>query len=540
VEILQTAKDNNPLNAVMTVSQLTSHIKDVLENVFSNVYVVGEISNAKLYPSGHWYFSLKDKDATLPCVCFKSSGAHIKFKLEDGLQVVARGKISLFAPKGAYQMIASTLEPVGIGAWQLAFEQLKEALDKEGLLDIARKRPIPMLPRKVGIVTSTAGAALRDILSALYRRNKNVSVVISPTRVQGEGSAEEVAQAILDVQKVPGIDVIIVARGGGSIEDLWSFNTEVVARAVAGCSVPVVSGVGHETDTTICDLVADLRAPTPTAAAELVARGSKELFDKFKNLEQSLIHRLEQKLQKARRNLDKLNPYNALLRYQDRLRRYTLKVEHLKHTIERNVTHLLAKNEQRWRRNYEKLLALAPLQILNRGFAILRKKDGSIIRNASEVQSGDELEAILRTGSLKLTVHETNLEYMPLFQTDAPESKQSNEEKDFSQPHKPENITASKPHVPHSRPGSTEAIAPSTVSSSEKKAVNRRNHSRQNSGEKPSVAAHQLNLFGSTPALEAEKPETTESKNAEVSTIDEQDIQTPTTNEQNHNNEDES
>jgi len=533
---LQTAKDNNPLNAVMTVSQLTSHIKDVLENVFSNVYVVGEISNAKLYPSGHWYFSLKDKDATLPCVCFKSSGAHIKFKLEDGLQVVARGKISLFAPKGAYQMIASTLEPVGIGAWQLAFEQLKEALEKEGLLDIARKRPIPLLPRKVGVVTSTAGAALRDILSALYRRNKNVNVVISPTRVQGEGSAEEIAQAILDVQQVPGIDVIIVARGGGSIEDLWSFNTEVVAHAVASCTVPVVSGVGHETDTTICDLVADLRAPTPTAAAELVARGSKELFDRFKNLEQLLIHRLEQKLQRARRNLDRLNPYNALLRYQDRLRRYSLKVEHLKHTIERNVIHLLAKNEQRWRRNYEKLLALAPLQILNRGFAILRKTDGSIVRNANEVESGDELEAILRTGSLKLTVQEANLEYVPLFQSLAAESNETNTETDLHQRNKAESSSPSKPHAPHGRSGSTEASAPSTVPP-EKRGGRGRNHARQNSKEKPTIAAHQLNLFGSAAAIESEN---LEPANGELPTINEQIVETPTGIEQNYSSEDKS
>ena len=489
---MQSAKDENPLKAVMTVSQLTGHIRDVLENVFSNVYVVGEISNAKLYPSGHWYFSLKDKDSTLPCVCFKRSAADIKFKLEDGLQVVAKGKISLFAPKGAYQMIATTLEPVGIGAWQLAFEQLKETLEKEGLLDIARKRPIPIFPRKVGVVTSTAGAALRDILSALYRRNKNVNVIIAPTRVQGDGSAEEVAQAITDIQKIPDLDVIIVARGGGSIEDLWSFNTEVVARAVASCLVPVVSGVGHETDTTICDLVADLRAPTPTAAAELVAKGSKELFDKFKNLENLLLYRMEQKLQKARRNLDRLNPYNALLRYQDRLRRYTLKVEHLKQSIDRTVTHMLAKNEQRWRRNHEKLLALAPLQILNRGFSILKKADGAIIRSAAEVQTGDELEAVLRTGSLKLKVEEANAVYTPIF-----ENLPTTSLTDESTPMTPE---PRRPHIPHVHPvaASTEAPIemPPTAVPQEKRSPGRRNHSKT-ATDKPKVAAHQLNLFGS-------------------------------------------
>jgi exodeoxyribonuclease VII large subunit len=238
---------------VLSVSELTAQIRDMLEGNFDQITVVGEVSNAKVYPSGHWYFSLKDKDATLPCVCFKTANAHIKFALEDGLQVVARGKLSVYPPRGAYQMVATHLEPVGIGEWQLAFEQLKAKLEAEGLLAAERKRPIPTMPHKIGVVTSIAGAALHDILTALNRRNRNVKVVVRPAKVQGEGSAEDVAQAIVDLQTLPDLDVIIVARGGGSIEDLWSFNTEVVARAVASCRVPVVSGVGHETDITICD-----------------------------------------------------------------------------------------------------------------------------------------------------------------------------------------------------------------------------------------------------------------------------------------------
>jgi exodeoxyribonuclease VII large subunit len=384
-------------------------IRDVLEGLFDNVYVVGEVSNAKAYPSGHWYFSLKDKDATLPCVCFKSANSAIKFKLEDGLMVVAKGKVSLYPPKGAYQMVAAQLEPVGIGEWQLAFEQLKAALEKEGLLEAERKRPIPIFPRRVGVVTSTAGAALRDILTAIYRRNKNVNVVIAPTRVQGEGSAEEVAQAIIDIQQIADIDVVIVARGGGSIEDLWSFNTEVVARAVAACRVPIVSGVGHETDITICDLVADLRAPTPTAAAEMVAKGSQELFEKYKYLEQKLVFSTQQRLAKVRRQLERLNPDNALRRYQDRLHRYSLSVVHLKKTLERVISNLIFSRQQQLRQHHDKLLALAPMQVLKRGYAILQKMDGTVVRDANDVVAGEELAALLNGGSLKLRVEEAGV-----------------------------------------------------------------------------------------------------------------------------------
>jgi exodeoxyribonuclease VII large subunit len=401
---LQSPKTKQQPHAVLTVSQLTAQIKDVVERVFDNVYVVGEVSNAKAYPSGHWYFSLKDKDATIPCVCFRSSNSSIKFKLEDGLMLVAQGNLSIYPPKGAYQLVASALEPVGIGEWQLAFEQLRAQLEKEGLLDPVRKRPIPTIPRRVGVVTSPAAAALRDILSALSRRNKNVNVVISPTRVQGEGSAEEIAQAIRDLQNVPDIDVIIVARGGGSIEDLWSFNTDVVARAVAGCPIPVVSGVGHETDVTICDLVADLRAPTPTAAAELVAKGSQELLEKYKNLEQTLFFRVEQRVSKARRQLERLSPVNALTRYQGRLKQHQLRIQHFKQSVARSVDHLLKSLKHRWHLKHDKLHALAPTNVLSRGFAILRKADGSVVTDVAQVQPGEELQAILRVGCISVQV----------------------------------------------------------------------------------------------------------------------------------------
>ncbi|HEY9870376.1 MAG TPA: exodeoxyribonuclease VII large subunit [Candidatus Obscuribacterales bacterium] len=396
---------------VLTVSELTAQIRCLLEDTFDQVAVVGEVSNAKVYSSGHWYFSLKDKEATLPCVCFRSTNSSIKFELEDGLMVVARGRLNVYPPRGAYQLVASSLEPVGVGEWQLAFEQLRNKLEAEGLLDPARKRPIPMLPARVGVVTSLAGAALRDILIALRRRNSNVHVLISPAKVQGEGSPEEIAQAIANLEEFGPVDVILVARGGGSIEDLWSFNTEVVARAVASASVPVISGVGHETDITICDLVADLRAPTPTAAAELVAAGRAELLERWGNLNRRLSARITHLLVGAHRSLDRLNPLHSLLRYSERLANLGLRVSSYRDRLTRRLAILMAQAHHRWQTNHEKLQALGPLNVLARGYAILRKRDGTVVRDAGEVEAGELLEALLDKG--KLTVKVESVETGP-------------------------------------------------------------------------------------------------------------------------------
>lgn len=401
---MYSAKDTSTLQPVLTVTELTAQIRVLLEDTFDRVAVVGEVSNAKVYPSGHWYFSLKDKDATIPCVCFKNANQQIKFDLEDGMMVVARGKLSVYPPRGAYQMVVTGLEPVGIGEWQLAFEQLRKKLESEGLLDPARKRPIPLVPRRIGVVTSIAGAALRDILSALRRRNRNVQVVISPAKVQGEGSPEEIAQAIHYLEALGNLDVILVARGGGSIEDLWSFNTEIVARAVAGCTIPTISGVGHEVDVTICDLVADLRAPTPTAAAELVAKGHAELLERYSNLSRRLTARMDQLLTAARRRLERLDPTSSLLRYQERLKRYSLRLANNQERAKRAVIALFVKYEHRWRQNHEKLLALGPLNVLGRGFAVLRTEEGKVVRDTAELKPGDALEALLHKGKLKVRV----------------------------------------------------------------------------------------------------------------------------------------
>jgi len=401
---IQDFQGSSALRPILTVSQLTAQIRVLVEDVFSDVYVVGEVSNAKLYPSGHWYFSLKDKEATLSCVLFKNMTQSLKFRIEDGLMLVAHGKLSVYPPRGAYQMVVMSLEPVGIGEWQLAFEQLKKVMESEGLLDPARKRHLPILPKRIGVVTSTAGAALRDILSALARRNRNVNVLIAPAKVQGEGSAEEVARAISDLQQFPDVEVIIVARGGGSIEDLWSFNTEVVARAVATSKVPVISGVGHETDVTICDLVADLRAPTPTAAAELVARGSVELFEKWTFLTSRLVNHIDNKLSSYRRLLDRCNPLSSLLRYQARLEHHRLEVVHREHQLLSSINRLMENARHRWRTESQKLISLGPTGVFRRGFALLRTKEGRVIRQVSEVKVGDELEALLEKGKLIINV----------------------------------------------------------------------------------------------------------------------------------------
>lgn len=387
-----------------TVSQLTVLIKDVLEQRFDNIYVVGEVSNAKVYPSGHWYFSLKDQEATLPCVCFKNANSSIKFKLEDGLMIVARGKLSVYPPRGSYQMIVTGLEPVGIGEWQLAFNQLAEKLEREGFFAPERKRAIPIFPRRIGVVTSPVGAALRDILHTLKRRNRSVNVIISPCKVQGEGSVEEIARAIAVLSDMEDVDVIIVARGGGSIEDLWSFNTELVARAVLSSSVPVISGVGHETDVTICDLVADMRAPTPTAAAELVAKGTVELMDKWGLLDRRLNSLMTEKLALVRRQVERLSPLNSLIRYAERLKHLKERVVSRRQTLNSRLDMQFAAAQHKLKTSREKLAALGPLNVLSRGFSVLRKADKSVVRSFSEVKPGEQLEALLHEGKLKITI----------------------------------------------------------------------------------------------------------------------------------------
>src|ERR1700687_2298588 len=277
-----------PSRRILSVTELTVGVRDLLETQFSEVWVEGELSNCKTWNTGHLYFTLKDPASQIRGIMFRSALRYLKFKPTDGLTVVARGRVSVYEPKGEYQLVCEHLEPRGLGPLHVAFEQLKKRLQGEGLFDAARKRPLPALPRKIGIVTSLEGAAIRDIIKVLRRRYANAHLVICPARVQGEDAAPDIARALRQIARVPGVDVVIVGRGGGSIEDLWAFNEEIVARAIALCPVPVISAVGHETDTTIADFVADLRAPTPSAAAELVVAAKGEFSARINRMRDRL------------------------------------------------------------------------------------------------------------------------------------------------------------------------------------------------------------------------------------------------------------
>src|SRR5438067_2834462 len=301
----------------ISVSELTTQIRAALENRFMGVWVEGEVSNFRAHNSGHWYFTLKDEFAQVRAACYRSSNQRIRFRPEDGMQVRARGRLSVYEPKGEYQLIADSLEPVGAGALQLAFEQTKARLQAEGLFAPELKRAIPMFPKRVGVVTSPNGAAIRDIVHVISRRTRSVHILIAAARVQGDGASDEIVRAIRFLNEHHqralrqgssdgGIDVMIVGRGGGSIEDLWAFNEEAVARAIRSSAIPIISAVGHETDFTIADFVADLRAPTPSAAAELVAAHEEQLCAQLESLAASLARSLRLRVTAERSRIQQL------------------------------------------------------------------------------------------------------------------------------------------------------------------------------------------------------------------------------------------
>src|SRR6184192_1950202 len=316
---------------VLTVTELTVRVRDLLEREFFEIWVEGELSNCRLWNTGHLYFTLKDAASQIRGVIFRSSLRYLKFKPTDGLRVVARGRVSVYEPKGEYQLVCEHLEPQGLGALQLAFDQLKKRLQDEGLFDAARKRPLPALPRKIGIVTSLDGAAIRDIIKVLRRRYANAHLVICPARVQGQDAAPDVARALRQIGRVKGVDVVIVGRGGGSIEDLWAFNEEIVARAISRVPVPVISAVGHESDVTIADFVADVRAPTPSAAAELVVSAKDEFCARIDRLTGRLRAAVNNDFQRRRNSVHLLAHRRGLAGFHARLAmrgRHTAEITH--------------------------------------------------------------------------------------------------------------------------------------------------------------------------------------------------------------------
>lgn len=392
---------------IYSVSELTAELKILIEDTFTGVWVQGEISNFKLHTSGHMYFTLKDNRGQLRAVMFRGNNRALQFRPEDGLEVTVFGNVTIYEPRGDYQLYVEYMEPKGVGALQLAFEQLKARLEVEGLFDPARKRPIPLLPGKIGIVTSPSGAAIRDILQIIQRRFANVEILIFPVRVQGDGSAAEIVEGIEVLNKWSGLDVIIVARGGGSIEDLWSFNEEMVARAIYASQTPVISAVGHETDFTIADFVADIRAPTPSAAAELVISRKDELIQRVDDLLSRLtthmryrVDRNAERLRSVARHLRLLNPLERVKRQRERLKEGLL-------ALYLTTNHRLALWQGEFRTAAAKLDSLSPLAILGRGYSVCRRlPDLSVVTRPSSVEKNDRVEVRLAHGELICRVEE--------------------------------------------------------------------------------------------------------------------------------------
>jgi exodeoxyribonuclease VII large subunit len=444
----------------LTVSQLTDAVRGALESRFTSVWVEGEISNFKAHSSGHWYFSLKDEGAQLRAKCFRSSNTRIRFRPQDGLHVRARGKLSVYPPRGEYELVVESLDPVGAGALRIAFEQLRDRLKAEGLFAPELKRPLPMFPRRVGVVTSQTGAAIRDILNVISRRTRTVHVLFSPARVQGDGASSDIARAIRLInqhhknalaagRKDNAVDVLIVGRGGGSTEDLWAFNEEEVARAIRASEIPVISAVGHETDFTIADFAADRRAATPSAAAELVAAHEDELCTRLERLSTNLFRLVRFKIIDARARVQEQVLSQVFDDVRSQLRDAKLGTAQATHELQISMSVALQRAQRRAalvvsqlapaqlnarmsdaRQRFEAayagcnaatttrleaararlglaagaLDALSPLAVLQRGYAIAQDKDGKLLRDAHAVSIGDSVSVRLAAGKLNCRV----------------------------------------------------------------------------------------------------------------------------------------
>lgn len=452
IGLIQMAMNLFTERKIITVSQLTALVRELLEENFEHLWVEGEVSNLALPSSGHIYFTLKDAAAMIRCVLFKSSARAMKFRLADGMKILLRARMTVYDQRGDYQLVAEYAEPLGVGALQLAFQQMRERLAKDGLFAAELKKPIPMLPDRVGIVTSPTGAAIHDILNVIGRRHASLQILIAPVRVQGEGAAAEIAAAIADLNRYAGTDVIIVARGGGSLEDLWAFNEEVVARAIAASRLPVISAVGHEVDVTIADLVADLRAPTPSAAAELVVSSKAQLTADCEALSRRLVQTVQRLLADAEAKLALLNlslkdPEAAIERFMQRLDDLEARAEEsLKELLRSRLQQVdaaagrlmqsspdpairaaVAKVEQFYLRMDSTLLAkaelarsalvaasgrldaLSPLRILQRGYAAVTKPlSGEVVKSVQQLKEGEEIHVRLADGVAACEVRQVN------------------------------------------------------------------------------------------------------------------------------------
>ena len=392
---------------IYTVSDLTAEVRALLEDAFSGIWVEGELSNFRHPSSGHMYFTLKDQQSQVRVVMFRVANRQLKFQPRDGLAMLVYGELSVYEPRGEYQIVAEYMEPRGVGALQLAFEQLKERLQAEGLFDDARKRPIPLLPRRIGVITSPTGAAIRDILQVLGRRFANVDVLIHPVLVQGDQAAPEIVDALRELNRRGGLDVVILARGGGSIEDLWAFNEEAVARAIADSKIPVISAIGHEVDYTIADFVADLRAPTPSAAAELVVSRKDELAQRLDELQARMTGVVRSRLDALRVRMAGLDRHLRLLNPMERIRMQRRRMMELWRGLTGWADRRLIVLGGELRAAAGKLDSLSPLAILSRGYSIcLRLPERQIVKESTMLFAGDEVEVRLHRGTLRCDVRE--------------------------------------------------------------------------------------------------------------------------------------
>lgn len=396
---------------VITVTQLNTYIKSLLdENThLKTIYIKGEISNFKhYYKSGHMYLTLKDNNCQLKAVMFSSYASRLKFKPEDGMSVICRGKISVYEKDGVYQLYIEDMQPDGIGSLSIAFEQLKEKLEKEGLFDASYKKPIPKYPKKIGIATSNMGAAIEDIKNITKRRYPIAELVIAPTIVQGDSAPEDIVKSIQLLDSIDDIDVIIVGRGGGSLEDLWAFNTEMVARAVFECQKPVISAVGHETDFTICDFTADLRAETPSAAAEKAVPDINELLKFTKNAESRMLYSISKRLEYEAQRLDSLSNESILANYNDFFDNKNDVLVSLRKELSDAFENKLSRCKYDLGILSGKLDALSPLSVLARGYAAVKTKDNKIIKSKEDIKVNDKINIKFIDGSAVCTVDEVN------------------------------------------------------------------------------------------------------------------------------------
>jgi exodeoxyribonuclease VII large subunit len=402
----------------LTVSQLTNSIRITLESRFPSVWVEGEISNFKDHSSGHWYFTLKDENAQLRAKCFRSTNTRIRFRPANGLHVRARGRLSLYAPRGEYELVVDALDPVGAGALQIAFQQLRDRLQREGLFAKELKRPLPVFPRRVGIVTSPTGAAIRDILNVISRRTRTVHVLFSPARVQGDSAGPEIARAIQllnqyhdralrDGRHEDLVDVLIVGRGGGSTEDLWAFNQEEVARAIRKSAIPVISAVGHETDFTIADFVADFRAATPSAAAEIVAAREDQICSALESLSRQLVRLTRFRIVDLRARVQEQALSQAFDEVKSRLNSARARLDAAAAACGVSMDARLQEGRERLGLAAASLDALSPLGVLQRGYAIAQDASGKLLRNAAAVTPGDGISVRLAKGKLNARVEST-------------------------------------------------------------------------------------------------------------------------------------